>query len=142
MNNSYKEKIEFIMKNYELFTSIQYPLRFALFEYIFFNIDELSKENIDHMMKLYQLFDKKAIDNRIDNHKYPQFESRYINAYNWLCAYREHLEFLIHLDKDNKVKYSERYAIIDEIVEEYENLYGNDEELGEYISSGKKRNSK
>ena len=105
MLNNHKEKINFILENYIFLQSLHYSYRFALLEYIFFDIDELNNENISYMKQLYQLFDTTLVDERSIVHVDLPIEANYMNVMLMLEEYKERFDYLLKIDEKNKQKF-------------------------------------
>jgi len=112
MDNKYKEKLDFIISNYELFRSLHYSYRFALLEYIFFDIEALTEDNINRMMQHYKLFDKKAVDYRLPVHEELPSDVSYENIKSMLMEYKKYLEDVLKLNIYDKISINQKRSII------------------------------
>lgn len=118
MDNKYKEKLDFIISNYELFRSLHYSYRFALLEYIFFDIEALTEDNINRMMQHYKFFDKKAVDYRLPVHEELPSDVSYENIKSMLMEYKKYLEDVLKLNIYNKDKLNKIRSIVCSILNE------------------------
>ena len=124
MDNSYEEKLDFIIRNYNLFRSLHYSHRFALLEYIFFDIDRLNEDNNMYVISHCDLFSKIPFDDRLPIHKNLPNEASYKSIVLMLMEYEEHFDYLLTLKFDNEYrqKLTDRRDIIENIKNECNKL--------------------
>ena len=118
MNESVKEKLDFIAEYYKKLSLLHYSYRFAVLEYIFSDIDRLTNDNKKHILSRCNFFVEKPFGENLPIHKSLPSDVSYENIKSMLMEYKKYLEDVLKLNIYNKDKLNKIRSIVCSILNE------------------------